>query len=166
KVEAWRHASGGRRAWRAAYKPNIGDKTPEGAATRANLSRIADVEQRMSNEMIGADLGYRYADSPIIFPETGDAPEADFMKYVPTSWPGARLRHVWLADGTALHARIGDVYTPLCLGGPQANNVALAQAFASFAAPFSAIEIDEERPRDVYGYDLLLLRPDLHVVSP
>src|SRR5262249_22713774 len=34
-VEASRHASRGRRAWRAAYKPNIGDKTPEGAATRA-----------------------------------------------------------------------------------------------------------------------------------
>jgi 2-polyprenyl-6-methoxyphenol hydroxylase-like FAD-dependent oxidoreductase len=163
-VEASRHASRGRRAWRAAYKANIGDKTPEGAATRANLSRIADVEQRKSNEMIGAELGYRYADSPIIFPETGDAPEADFMKYVPTSWPGARLPHVWLADGTALHDHIGDGYTLLCLRGAQANNAALAQAFASFAAPFSAVEIDEERPRDVYGYDLLLLRPDLHVV--
>src|SRR5262245_41926617 len=163
-VEASRHASRGRRAWRAAYKPNIGDRTPEGAATRANLSRIADVEQRKSNEMIGAELGYRYADSPIIFPETGDAPEADFMKYVPTSWPGARLPHVWLADRTALHDRIGDGYTLLCLRGAQANNAALAQAFASFAAPFSAVEIDEERPRDVYGYDLLLLRPDLHVV--
>src|SRR4029077_16204445 len=35
-VQASRHASRGRRAWRAAYKPNIRDKTPEGAATRAN----------------------------------------------------------------------------------------------------------------------------------
>jgi len=163
-VEASRHASRGRRAWRAAYKPNIRDSTPEGVATRANLSRIADVEQRKSNEMIGAELGYRYADSPVIFPETGDAPETDFMKYVPTSWPGARLPHVWLTDGTALHDRIGDGYTLLCLRGAQANSPALAQAFASLAAPFSVVEIDEERPRDVYGYDLLLLRPDLHVV--
>jgi hypothetical protein len=52
----------------------------------------------------------------------------------------------------------------LCLRGAQANSPALAQAFASLAAPFSVVEIDEERPRDVYGYDLLLLRPDLHVV--
>jgi 2-polyprenyl-6-methoxyphenol hydroxylase-like FAD-dependent oxidoreductase len=163
-VEASRYASRGRRAWRAAYKPNIRDRTPEGAAIRANLSRIADVEQRKSNEMIGAELGYRYADSPIIFPEAGDAPETDFVKYVPTSWPGARLPHVWLADGTAMHDRIGDGYTLLCLRGARANTPALAQAFASFAAPFSVVEIDEERPRDVYGYDLLLLRPDLHVV--
>ena len=56
-VEASRHASAGRRAWRAVYKSNIRDKTPEGAATRANLARIADVEQRKSNEMIGAELG-------------------------------------------------------------------------------------------------------------
>ena len=37
-VEASRHASRGRRAWRAAYKPNIRDNTPEGAETRANLT--------------------------------------------------------------------------------------------------------------------------------
>jgi 2-polyprenyl-6-methoxyphenol hydroxylase-like FAD-dependent oxidoreductase len=163
-LEASRHASRGRRAWRAAYKPNIRDKTPEGAETRANLTKIADVEQRKSNEMIGAELGYRYTDSPIIFPEAGEAPETNFMIYVPTSWPGARLPHVWLADGTALHDHIDDGYTLLCLGGVQVDNTALARAFASHAAPFTVLEIAEERPRDIYGYDLLLLRPDLHVV--
>jgi 2-polyprenyl-6-methoxyphenol hydroxylase-like FAD-dependent oxidoreductase len=163
-LEASRHASRGRRAWRAAYKPNIRDKTPEGAETRANLTKIADVEQRKSNEMIGAELGYRYTDSPIIFPEAGEAPETNFMIYVPTSWPGARLPHVWLADGTALHDHIDDGYTLLCLGGVQVDNTALARAFASHAAPFTVLEIAEERPRVIYGYDLLLLRPDLHVV--
>ena len=60
-------------------KPNIRDNTPEGAETRANLARIADVEQRKTNEMIGAELGYRYAGSPIIWPEPGEGPEHDFM---------------------------------------------------------------------------------------
>ena len=163
-VEASRHASRGRRAWRAAYQPNIRDKTPEGATTRANLSRIADVEQRKSNEMIGAELGYRYADSPIIFPEVGDAPETNFMTYVPTSWPGARLPHVWLADGTALHGRIGDGYTLLCLAGARTNSTTLASRFASYGAPFAVVEIDDEHARDIYARDLLLVRPDLHVV--
>ena len=163
-VEASRHASRGRRTWRAAYKPDIRDKTPEGAETRANLARIADVEQRKSNEMIGAELGYRYAGSPIIWPEAGDAPETDFMKYVPTSWPGARLPHVWLADGRALHDRIGDGYTLLRLAGAQGDSAALVQAFARYAAPFTVLDIAEDRPRDVYGRDFLLLRPDLHVV--
>ena len=163
-VEASRHASRGRRAWRAAWQPNIRDKTAEGAATRANLARIADVEQRKSNEMIGAELGYRYEDSPIVWPEAGEAPEPNFMKYEPTSWPGARLPHVWLSGGAALHDRIGDGYTLLRLAGARADTAVLAHAFASYGAPFAVLDIDDDRPRDAYRYDLLLLRPDLHVV--
>src|SRR5262249_54762624 len=83
--EASRIASRGRRTWRAAYRPDISDKTPAGAATRANLARIANVEQRKSNEMIGAELGYRYEGSPIIWPEVGEAPQPNFMTYEPTT---------------------------------------------------------------------------------
>ena len=163
-VEASRHASRGRRAWRAAFKPNIRDKTPEGAETRANLAAIADVEQRKSNEMIGAELGYRYRGSAVIWPEAGEGPPDDFMKYVPTSWPGARLPHVWLADGTALHDRIGDGYTLLRLAGAPADSTLLARAFGRYRAPFTVLDVPDAAPREVYGYDLLLLRPDLHVV--
>ena len=163
-VEASRHASRGRRAWRAAYRANIREQTPAGAEARANLTRIADVEQRKSNEMIGAELGYRYANSPIVWPEAGEAPEPDFMNYLPTTWPGARLPHVWLADGSALHDSIGEGYTLLRLGRMPADGTTLQQAFASCGAPFTILDIEEERPREIYGYDLLLLRPDLHVV--
>jgi hypothetical protein len=163
-VEASRHASRGRRAWRAAYRPNIRDHTPEGAVTRANLTRIANVEQRKSNEMIGAELGYRYRSSPIIWPEPGDGPEDNFMNYVPTTWPGTRLPHLWLSDGTALHDRIAEGYTLLRLARTQADVTPLERGFALFGAPLTVLDIDEERPRDLYGYDLLLLRPDLHVV--
>jgi 2-polyprenyl-6-methoxyphenol hydroxylase-like FAD-dependent oxidoreductase len=162
-VDASRHASRGRRAWRAAWKPNIRDNTPEGAATRANLSAIADVEQRKSNEMIGAELGYHYEGSPVIWPEVGESPAPDFMKYQPTTWPGARLPHVWLADGRALHDCIGEGCTLLRLKS-QADAAPLAKAFASHAAPFTILDVNEDRPRDIYGCDLLLLRPDLHVV--
>ena len=162
-VAASRHASRGRRAWRAMYQPNIRDNTPEGAETRAALTRVADVEQRKSNEMIGAELGYRYVGSPVIWPEPGEGPEPNFMTYEPTSWPGARLPHLWLADGAALHDRIGDGYTLLRLAS-DSDVSALGKAFAAYGAPFSVLDITEDHPRDVYGYDLLLLRPDLHVV--
>jgi len=163
-VEASRQASRGRRVWRAAYKPNIRDETPEGAATRATLARIADIEQRKSNEMIGAELGYRYGSSPIIWPEAGEPPVDDLMKYVPTTWPGARLPHAWLADGSALHDRIGDGYTLLSFGSVQAGTDTLARAFAVYRAPFTMLAFDDDHVRDIYGYDLLLVRPDLHVV--
>ena len=36
-------------------------------------------------------------------------------------------------------------------------------AFAASGAPLQILDIPDERPRDIYGYDLLLLRPDMHV---
>jgi len=162
-VGASRYASLGRRKWRAQYRPDIRDDTPAGRAARESLVRVADVEQRKSNEMIGAELGYRYVASPIVWEEPG-GPEHLFREYQPTTWPGARLPHVWLDDGTALHDRIGGGYTLLKLGGTEADASGLAKAFAELGAPFSVLTIDDERPREVYGHDLILTRPDLHVV--
>jgi hypothetical protein len=163
-VAASRFASQGRRKWRAEWRPNIRDNTPEGAATRANLARVADIEQRKSNEMIGAELGYRYVGSPVIWPEPGEGPPHDFIKYVPTTWPGARLPHVWLADGTAMQDRLGRGYTLIRLGGTQADAAPLARAFQKFGAPFAVLDVPDENARDVYGRDFILVRPDLHVV--
>jgi 2-polyprenyl-6-methoxyphenol hydroxylase-like FAD-dependent oxidoreductase len=162
-VGASRYAWLGRRKWRSQYRPNIRDDTPEGQATRAELARVADIEQRKSNEMIGAELGYRYVDSPIIDNVPG-GPEHLFREYHPTTWPGARLPHVFLADGTAIQDRIPDGYTILRLGGSQADTDALVAAIRSYGPPASVLDIADEAPRAVYGYDLLLLRPDMHVV--
>ncbi len=63
-----------------------------------------------------------------------------------------------------MHDHIGDGYTLLRLAGAQADSAPLARAFASYGAPFTVLDIGEAHPRAVYGYDLLLLRPDLHVV--
>ena len=163
-VAASAFAVRGRRAWRAEYRSNIRDHTPEGAETRAKLAQIANVEQRKSNEMIGAELGYRYVGSPVIWPESADGPEHNLMDYVPTTWPGARLPHVWLADDSALHDRLGKGYTLLRLKGARAETQPLEAAIRATGAPLAVLDIDDERPHDIYGYDLLLLRPDLHVV--
>jgi hypothetical protein len=165
-VQASRFATLGRRKWRSMWKPNIRDDTPAGAQTRADLARVADQEQRKSNEMTGAELGYRYTQSPLIWPEPGEGPEYDFIDYRPTTWPGARLPHVWLDDGAAMQDRIGydGGYTLLRLGGTQVDILALAKAFSGYGAPLRILDIGDAAPREVYGYDLLLLRPDLHVV--
>ena len=83
-VGASRYASLGRRKWRALWRPDIRDDTPEGRQTREVMTTIADVEQRKSNEMIGAELGYRYVDSPIICDIPG-GPEHLFRTYEPTT---------------------------------------------------------------------------------
>jgi hypothetical protein len=159
-VAASRFASQGRRKWRSMYRPDIRDN-PE---TRANLARVALAEQPKSNEMIGAELGYRYEDSPIVCPEDGDAPAPEFIEYRPTTFPGARLPHVWLQDGSAVQDRIGyDLgFTLLHLAGDHRLKN-FQSAFESLGAPFRILELADARARELYGYDLILLRPDMHV---
>jgi 2-polyprenyl-6-methoxyphenol hydroxylase-like FAD-dependent oxidoreductase len=162
-VGASRYASIGRRRWRSQFRPDIRDATPEGQATRDRLARIANVEQRKTNEMIGAELGYRYVGSPIVWDEPG-GPEQLFREYIPTTWPGARLPHVWLEEGRSIHDVIGDGYTLLRLGRSPADTSGLERALRATGAPFDVLTIDAAAPRDVYGHDLILVRPDLHVV--
>ena len=78
-VAASRFASTGRRKWRGTIKAGVDYNAPENAAERARLIALADVEQRKSNEMIGAELGYFYA-SPLIASEPGDPPPYDFIE--------------------------------------------------------------------------------------
>jgi hypothetical protein len=35
---------------------------------------------------------------------------------------------------------------------------------ALYGAPVNTIEVRDQAARDVYGFDLILLRPDLHIV--
>jgi 2-polyprenyl-6-methoxyphenol hydroxylase-like FAD-dependent oxidoreductase len=145
-VAASRYASLGRRKWRSLWR-NLDE-----------LVAVAEVEQRKSNEMIGAELGYRYAGSPIIVDEPG-GPEDDFRRYVPTTWPGARLPHVWLDGHSAIQDRIGHGYTLLRLRPHDTS----AFEKAMQGVPFEVLDIPDAAARDLYGRDLILLRPDLHV---
>ena len=100
--------------------------------------------------------------SPIVSDEPG-APEDDFRTYVPTTWPGARLPHVWLRGHVAIQDRLGPGYTLLRLGGSAAEVSNFERAFASLGAPLQVLDVPDAAARDVYGVDLILLRPDLHV---
>jgi hypothetical protein len=163
-VGASRYASLGRRKWRSQVRPEIRDDTPAGRATRDNLVRVAAVEQRKTNEMIGAELGYRYVDSPIIDNIPG-GPEHLFREYHPTMWPGARLPHVWRADGTPMQDHIpDDGFTLLRLGRTQADTSVLEAALRGQGAPLTLLDVPDAAPRDIYGFDLILLRPDMHIV--
>jgi 2-polyprenyl-6-methoxyphenol hydroxylase-like FAD-dependent oxidoreductase len=133
------------------------------ASTREEMARRFDVEQRKVTEILGIEAGYRYVDSPIVCGEPG-GPDPDAQEYLPTSWPGARLPHVWLDDRTALHDKLGAGYTLLRLGGTSVSTTGLEQAFRETGAPFSTIDVPDTRARELYEYDFVLVRPDLHVV--
>jgi 2-polyprenyl-6-methoxyphenol hydroxylase-like FAD-dependent oxidoreductase len=162
-IGASRYASIGRRKWRSMVRPDITDDTPRGRQSREILASVADVEQRKTNEMLGAELGYRYVDSPIVMDIPG-GPEHLFREYVPTTWPGARLPHVWLDDGTAIQDRIPSGYTLLKLGGTKADGQPLVDALRAFNAPVTELVIPDRVAHELYGFDLILIRPDMHIV--
>jgi 2-polyprenyl-6-methoxyphenol hydroxylase-like FAD-dependent oxidoreductase len=161
-VGASRYASLGYRAWLAEVRPEIGDDTPAGSTARAHLAEVANVEQRKSNEMIGAELGYRYVDSPIIDNVPG-GPQHDLRAYLPTTWPGARLPHMWLSDGCAIQDRLrSERYTLIDVAGRH-NAGPLLAAFEALGAPLDVLVVAKSGLRAVYERDLVLVRPDMHV---
>jgi 2-polyprenyl-6-methoxyphenol hydroxylase-like FAD-dependent oxidoreductase len=164
-VAASRKAASGRRTWRAVWRPEITADTETGARARAELARVADREQRLSNDLLGIELGYRYTNSPLIAPEDGAGPDPDSFSYTPTTWPGARLPHFWLDDGTAIQDHLGRCFT--LLHDSRASDAAaeLARAFARIGAPFATFEMRSAAAGPVFAdHGLILVRPDLHVV--
>jgi hypothetical protein len=164
-VVASGRANSGRRKWRSAWRPEIRDNTPEGAEIRANVAEIANTEQRKTNEILGIEAGYRYINSPLIWPADGEGPDADNPDYIPTTWPGFRLPHVWLKDGTAIHDHLGKGYILLRFENGREDLSALISEFEKQGAPFETLSLDDPHAVEVYeGYELFLLRPDLHIV--
>ena len=73
------------------------DNTPEGAKRRAELKTALELKDYEFNAH-GVELGQRYASSAVVKDGT---PEPAFTRdselfYHPTTWPGARVPHVWV----------------------------------------------------------------------
>jgi 2-polyprenyl-6-methoxyphenol hydroxylase-like FAD-dependent oxidoreductase len=163
-VAASRRAAAGRRRWRSAWRPEIADDTPEGELARLDLTRVADSEQRWSNDLLGIELGYSYRGSPITVDQRGAGPDTESFSYRASSWPGSRLPHVWLSDRSALHDHLGRAFTLLHRGPLDNATGALGDAFAERGIPFATFQVDSPAAEIVLeGHDLILVRPDLHV---
>ena len=148
--------------WRAKLRADLVDATiPEGVAHRAELADFIQRE-RGENEEHGIELGYRYEGSPIVHAEGGAAPVWNHRHYVPTSWPGGRPPHVFLADGRALFDRFGPEFTLIDFAGiGQADG--LRAAATARRVPCMYLPIRDDHARALYENDLVLIRPDQHV---
>ena len=160
-VEASGFAAAGLAIWRNAWQTNIRDDSVEGAATRADVGRLANIVQRRSHEMNGVELGYTYAGSLIVVSEAEPYPESDFFHYIPSASPGSRFPHVWLKDGRALQDIFGIGFTLLAFG--DADTAPIQRAMKASAVPLEVLTLDEPPVHFVAARNLVLLRPDLHV---
>ena len=154
----------GLRNMRASGAAMSGRNTWRAASTLDDMARRFDAEQRKVTEILGIEAGYRYVGSPIVCDEPGQGPALDNNSYVPTTWPGFRLPHVWLADGSALHDQLGSGYTLLDVGASAHDPAPFVDAFAASGAPLEVKRFADAAAREIYGVDVVLVRPDLHVV--
>jgi 2-polyprenyl-6-methoxyphenol hydroxylase-like FAD-dependent oxidoreductase len=164
-VAASGRANEGRYKWRSAFTPEVRDQTSEGRKARAKVAKIANIEQRKTNEILGIEAGYRYIESPLIWSEPGEGPDPNNPDYVPTTWPGFRIPHVWLKDGSALHDHLAKGYTLLRFDNDRVDMSSMISEFQKSGVPFEVLTLDDTHAVEVYeGYELFLLRPDLHIV--
>ena len=74
------------------------------------------------------------------------------------------MPHVWLEDGTPIQDRISNLgYTLLYLNGRH-ETASLEKAFRARSVPFSVLQFASGPARAIYERDLILVRPDMHVV--
>ena len=163
-VGASRYATLGRRKWRSHVAAEHPRQYAGGRSRPEPFSAaVADVEQRKSNEMIGAELGYRYVNSPVICNIPG-GPEHLFREYHADHLAGrapaaclARRRHGDAGPDTRrLH--------PPQAWPQHADPGGLEKAIRAHGAPVRVLDVPDRIAREIYGFDLILLRPDMHVV--
>jgi len=139
--------------------PEIEDDTTEGERARREAGEYLAVHGRAEFDIPGITFGGRYDGSPIVIDDGTAPPRDEANVYVPCAKPGGRAPHVWLSDDNSLYDRFGFEWTLLRLsGGAKAHSLIAAAAQAGIK--LKVVDISEKGVRDVYGADLVLVRPD------
>jgi 2-polyprenyl-6-methoxyphenol hydroxylase-like FAD-dependent oxidoreductase len=140
--------------------PELEDAGPAGEAARKLTGDHFNHHARFEFNIPGITFGGRYDGSPIIVSD-GTAPPPDAANsYQPTGCPGGRAPHLWLADGRSLYDALGFEFTLLQLGGKPTDTAPFRAAAASLGIPLSITPVASDQARDLYGADLVLVRPD------
>jgi 2-polyprenyl-6-methoxyphenol hydroxylase-like FAD-dependent oxidoreductase len=134
--------------------------SPAGAAARREAGAYLLAHAQAEFDIPGITFGTRYDGSPLVIPD-GTAPPPDAANlYTPSATPGGRAPHAWLADGHSLYDSLGFDFALLRLGPQPPDTASFAEIARCARIPLRVIEIAADEVRDLYGADLVLLRPD------
>ena len=89
-------------------------------------------------------------------------PSYSMASFTPSTVPGCRLPHLWLRDGRSIYDALGPEYTLLRFD-PSVDVTTMTEAAAADGFPLTLVDIDAPHADDIYGYPLLVVRPDRHV---
>jgi 2-polyprenyl-6-methoxyphenol hydroxylase-like FAD-dependent oxidoreductase len=144
----------------------VEDDSPTGVEQRQELGAQVSTYLGTQFAPIGVELGARYDGSSIIASDE-TAPTDSIVQYIPTGQPGGRAPHSWIGSGRSigdsLYDRLGNGFTLLRLGPKPSDGAGLAEAAKQSGVPLDILDVADAATRDLYGADLVLVRPDQHV---
>jgi hypothetical protein len=146
---------------RKSVPPEIEPEGPEGDAARARIGQDAYDLNVIQYCCGGLNFGYFYEGSPIIAHDQGDPPSYTMNEFSPSTVPGCRTPHLWLADGRSLYDAMGSGYTLLRFD-PKVSVAGLTEAAKKRGMPFQVLDVVSPEG-SIYDRKLVLSRPDQHV---
>ncbi|HEX5165296.1 MAG TPA: FAD-dependent oxidoreductase [Thermomicrobiales bacterium] len=147
---------------RKAVPAEVEAETPEGEAVRATIGKAAYDLNVQQYAAAGLNFGYYYDDSPLIAYDGEQHPPYSMGDFTPSTVPGCRTPHIWLADGRSLYDALGPDYTLLRFDLTVDAEPLLAAA-RTRGVPLELLDVVPAEPAPVYTTALLLSRPDQHV---
>lgn len=139
--------------------PEIEDDTAEGERARRAAGAYLGAHAKAEFNIPGITFGARYDQSPIIIGDGTIAPPDAANTYVPSACPGGRAPHLWLSPDRSLFDLFGFEWTLLRLSA-KSRGAALIAAAAQAGIELRVLDVSSEEAREIYGADLVLIRPD------
>lgn len=143
-----------------------------GVAARANVAAALHTGLHLEWNSVGIALGYRYEKSPIIVPDGSAAPPDRVEEYVPTTRPGHRAPHAWLAPGRSTLDWYGRGFVlvqsvppvpPNLVASGDAGTERFIAAARHRGMPIRVEQIVDPAIGALYEQPHVLVRPDGHV---
>ena len=147
---------------RGAVPDEIEEAGPRGARAREEVGRLAYAINVQQYACAGLNFGTYYDRSPIIAYDGAEHPPYTMASYTPSTVPGCRTPHLWLADGRSLYDALGPEFTLLRLD-PTVDATPLEMAAKHRGVPLAVLDIAASEAADPYSHKLVLSRPDQHV---
>lgn len=110
----------------------------------------------------GLNFGYYYTGSPIISYDDEPAPEYTMGTVTPSTVPGCRMPHFWLAPGVSVYDKLGPAYTLLRFD-PLLDVTPLTEAAANAGMPLALLDALRQDGDPAFKHLLLIVREDQHV---
>ena len=108
-------------------------------------------------------LQYCYEDSAVCVPDGTPAPDAETPRFVPSTRPGSRAPHAWLADGRSTLDLYGEGFVLARLGDDAPDASAIIEAARARRVPLRVVALADPAIAALYETRLVLVRPDGHV---